>query len=302
MNRFIFRLQVFLLSITLILPAYAGENWYLSATINGMLGNYSGTDLRNDLSSNSIILNADYLDNYSIAVAYNDYSISLENPTSGEFNINQNDFATQLQYHYYSDALKGTITTQIVTHSISNNDATGLTDDVSVIAPKIAYSSLNKQYYIDLEYVDSSYPNNGNLSIKQYTPSFGFAFNQRSDWLQFKIYFIKTSDENLSQGEDSLISLDIKWMHWLSPDAILGVNHLFIDALIGERIFAVDNDAFSVYNLADVQQGSLLLGAGWRIGDSIDVLAIAGIEKYENKSINNTYNQQYLYLSLTKHW
>jgi len=71
-------------------------------------------------------------------------------------------------------------------------------------------------------------------------------------------------------------------------------------------MFAVDNESFTVYNLEDIQQGSALLSLGWRPGDDFDITVTAGIEKYENKRINNivnnTYQRQYLYLSLTKHW
>ena len=106
----------------------------------------------------------------------------------------------------------------------------------------------------------------------------------------------------LTQGEESLTSAEIKWTHWLSPNAIFGLDNFFIDVLAGERIFAVDNESFSVYNLEDVQQGSVLLGLGWRVGEDFDVTAIAGVEKYNNKIIENEYDRQYLYISLTQHW
>jgi len=280
----------------------ASDDWYVSATVSAMPGQYSGSVERDNLFSGSLILNADYLDSFSFAVAYNNTKINFKNVGLGAFAINQNSFAGRLQYHFYTDSLGGQITTQLVAHTISNNDATKLTDEVTVVAPKIAYMNYAKDLYMDVEYVQSDYPNNGNLKMQQFTPSIGFGFNQNSDWLRLKAYLIKSSDKTLSQGEESLTSFDVKWSHWLAPDAVLGLNSFFVDVLAGKRIFAVDNDAFTVYNLADVQQGSVLLGFGWQPAEDFDVTLIAGVEKYENKIINNTYNQQYLYVSLTKSW
>ncbi len=282
--------------------AYAGDDWYVTATASAMPGQYSGSVERDNIFSGSLILNADYLDSFSFAVAYNNTKINFKDVGQGPFAINQNSFAGRLQYHFYMDSLGGRITTQLIAHTISNNDATKQTDEVTVVAPKIAYMNYAKDLYMDVEYVQSDYPNNSNLKMQQFTPSIGFGFNQNSDWFRLKAYLIKSSDKALSQGEESLTSVDIKWSHWLAPDAVLGLNSFFIDVLAGKRIFAVDNDAFTVYNLADVQQGSVLLGFGWQPVEDFDVTLIAGVEKYENKIINNTYNQQYLYVSLTKSW
>ncbi len=293
---------IFLASSVVSGSVNAGETWYVSTTLNGMAGSYSGSVERDNLLSGSVWLNADHLDDYSFALAYNNFRINFKDTGSGPFEINQNAFAGRFQYHFYSDTVGGRITAQLVAHKISNNDVTTFTDNVSVIAPKIAYLNYSKDLYLDLEYVKSDYPNNSNLSIYQITPSIGFGFNQNADWLRFKAYFINSSDKNLSQGEESLTSIDIKWTRWLAPGAVLGVNNFFIDVLAGQRIYAVDNDAFAVYNLADVQQGSALLGIGWRPGEDLDVTAIAGVEKYENKTISNVYNQPYMYISLTQHW
>ena len=113
---------------------------------------------------------------------------------------------------------------------------------------------------------------------------------------------ITSSDKSLSQNEDSLTAASIKWEHWFNPGPALGIHNLYIDVLAGERVFAVDNETFSVYNLEAVQQGSVLLGLGWRPDEDLDITAIAGVEKYKNKIVDNSYNREYLYISLSKHW
>ena len=293
--------SLFFMFFNTIQTAHAGDEWYLSATVSAMPGTYSGSVQRDNLFSGSLWLNADYLDRLSFAVAYNTLSLSFKDTGSGAFDVNQDAFAGRFQYHFFVDAIGGKLTTQLVMHAISNDDGTGFTDNVDVIAPKIAYINFNNDMYLDVEYTQSKY-NNSNLTVDQISPSMGFGFNQKADWLRLKAYLINTSDKNLSQGEDSLASIDVKWTHWLAPDAMLGINNFFIDVLAGERIFAVDNDAFSVYNLADIQQGSFSFGLAWKYGDDIRVSAIAGIEKYENKIISNAYDQQYFYISFTKDW
>ena len=293
---------VWLLAGVLTTDAYAGENWYVTATASAMPGLYSGSVERDSLFSGSLILNADYLDSFSFALAYNNMTITFKDAGAGTFEIAQDAFAGRLQYHFFTDMLGGKITAQVVGHTISNNDLTGLTDEVSVIAPKLAYMNYDQDLYLDIEYTESYYPNNGDLTMTQIAPSIGFGFNQNADWLRIRAYLITSSDKNLSQGEESLSSVSIKWLHWMAPGAALSPDSFFIDVLAGKRIYAVDNDAFTVYNLADVQQGSVLLGLGWQPTENFDVTLIAGVENYENKLIENVYNQQYLYLSLSKSW
>lgn len=298
-----FLLSVLITTSILITNVYAGEHWYVDATVDAKAGRYSDSILRDNFYSASVWLNIDYLDKYSFAFAYNNLTINFKDAGSGEFDITQDAFAGRFQYYFYNDTLGGKITTQLVAHSITNNARAAVAaDEVIIIAPKLAYMSYEKDLAIDIEYAWSDYSNNSSLIIEQLTPSIGFGFNQNNDWIQLKAYLITSSDKNLSQNEDSLTSASIKWQHWFNPGPVFGAHNFFIDVLAGERIFAVDNESFSVYNLEGVQQGSVLLGLGWRPGEDFDVTVIAGVEKYKNKIIDHTYNREYLYISLTKHW
>ncbi len=293
---------LFFFSIS-VTSVYADERWYVSATANGTAGNYSDSKLRDNFYSASAWLNVDYLDYYSVALAYTNLKINFKDTDAGEFDITQDAFAGRFQYYFYNDTLGGKITTQLVAHSITNDARAAVAaDDVIIIAPKLAYMSYKKDLAIGLEYAWSDYSNNSSFIIQQLTPSIGFGFNRNNDWIQVKAYLITSSDKNLSQNEDSLSSASIKWQHWFNPGPVFGAHNFFIDVLAGERIFAVDNESFSVYNLEAVQQGSVLLGLGWRPGEDVDVTAIAGVEKYKNKIIDNTYNREYLHISLSIHW
>jgi len=280
---------------------YADERWYVDATAVGVAGKYSDSILRDNFYSAGASLNIDYLDYYSFSVAYNNLKINYKDLGAGAFNINQDALAGRFQYYFYNDALAGKITTQLVMHRIINNSPAELPGNVTIVAPKFVYMHYDKDLSMDLEYVWSGYANN-DLVIQQFSPSIGFGFNDNSDWLEFKAYYITSDDKSQTQGEDSLTSARIKWKHWLDPGAIFGVNNFFIDALAGQRIFAVDNDTYTVYNLEDIQQASILFGLGWRPGEDFDLSVVAGIEEYKNKIIENIYTREYIYINLTAHW
>jgi hypothetical protein len=286
----------------LVNNTYADERWYIDATVNGLAGQYSDSELRDNFYSGSAWLNVDYIDIYSFAVAYNNLNVNFKNTGPVEFDINQQAFAGRFQYYFYNDTLGGKITTQLVAYNVSNDVRPAVAGDIIIVSPKIVYTSYGKGLSMDFEYVWSRYSDNGNLIVQQFAPSIGFGFNKKSDWLMLKAYLIRSDNKFITQGEEELISARIKWSHWLSPNAIFGLDNFFIDVLAGERVFAVDNESFTLYNLEGVQQGSVLLGLGWRVGEDFDVTAIAGVEEYKNKFIDNEYRREYLYISLSKHW
>ncbi len=284
---------------------FADENWYVSATVNGMAGNYSDSDFRDNLLSAGAWLNIDYIDIYSFAIAYNHLSVGYFDTSTGDFSINQESIAGRFRYNFYNDTLAGKITAQLVLHGVANDSPSIVSDDILIVAPKVIYTSYSKKLSLDFEYVNSSYSNSSNnseFSIQQFSPSVKFGFNNNSDWIQVKAFWIESSDSNFTFGEESLKSVKVKWLHEFYSPVLFGINEFFIDALTGDRVFAVDNETFSVFNLEGVQQDSVSLGLGWRFGETVDVTAVAGIENYENKLIDDTYSREYLYVYLTKHW
>ena len=75
-----------------------------------------------------------------------------------------------------------------------------------------------------------------------------------------------------------------------------------LNVLVGERIYAVDSDTYSLYNIADLQKGSLAVNAEWRFGQRSSLLAEAGYENYEDIVLDNRYNSTYIYLQWLLKW
>jgi len=295
-------LSALVLSGMLVTSVNADERWYIDATLNGMAGSYSDSSLKDNFYSGSAWLNVDYIDIYSFAIAYNHLNINAKDAVPGAFGVTQDTVAGRLQYYFYNDTFGGKITAQLVAYEISNDLLPAQAGGAQIISPKLVYTNYAKDLSLDFEYVWSDYSDNSDLIVEQFASSIGFGFNKNSDWVELKAYLIQSDNKILTQGEESLSAAAIKWKHWFSPSTFLGLDNLSIDVLAGERIFAVDNETFTVYNLEDVQQGSVLLGLGWRVGEDFDVTAIAGLEKYKNKIIENEYDRKYLYISLTRHW
>ncbi len=302
MKRFV-QISVLFLSGILLQDVNAGERWYVDAKANTDAGQYSGSKLRDNFYSGGALLNVDYIDIYSFAFAYNHLKINFKDADTGAYDVTQDVFSGRFQYNFYNDPLGGKVTAQLVMHGITNSAPATLSDDIVIFAPKISYTSYAKDLSVGFEYTRSDYASKRNLVVQQYVPSIGFGFNNNSDWLQLNAYLIQSSNKLLSQGEDSLVSARVKWQHWFEPSTIFGVNNFFIDALAGERVFAVDNESFYIYNLEGIQQESVLLGLGWRPDEEFYVNVVAGVEKFtDNKTTDNEYYKQYLYISLSKHW
>jgi len=290
-----------ILATALTTQSNAGERWYTSATISTLSAVYSSSEQRNSQRSNSLLLTSDYLDRFGAALFYNASTIDFKAINGIDSDINQTTVAGRLHYRFFSDLLHGSLTPQITLHSISNDDATKLSDGITAIATKLTYINNRRTRSLDFEYTLSRYPNNSDLEIGQWSASAGLPLGRRS-WLTITPTLIQSSNSDLTQGEARFNSIKLDWLHWFGPDAVLGLRQISVSLMGGERMYAVDNASFSVYNLADRQEGSLQLGAIWRPIHALDIATLLGSERYNNTTINNQYSQNYLYLSLTKHW
>jgi len=274
----------------------AGENWSVKTDIQGLYSNYSGSQQRKSLSNSGVIISADYLDKggFSIAANYSKLALNTGN------NITQQGYFANARYNLYFDALPGPLTVQINGHFINNNDVSRNTDNVNVIAPQVSFLNYAKTFYLDVGYARSTYQNN--LTVDQFTPTLGFAFNQKNDWFQMRGFFIKPSNPLRAQNKNSTSAADIKWSHWFAPGAWHRIEKMQLGALVGERIYAVDNDAAAVYNLSDIQRGSVSLALQWRLSESTKLMLMGGNERYLNNVINDSYNNRFAYIDLSKTW
>ncbi len=278
-------------------PLYAGQEWDTKLDLQGLYGNISGSVLRDSTWNNGVFIRGDYLEKGGYTLGYNRTVVKYKGDVS---NLSQNAFYGSIRMHLTPDSMPGRLTLRLDGHLVDNNDPTGNTDEGRIIMPEVSYLSADKNLYLDLGYTYSSYK--GDLDLDQWTPTVGFGFNQQFDWIQLRGYFINSSNELRTQGNKDTAAIEAKWFHFFKPGAMLGVDKMQLTALAGDRVYAVDPDSASIYNLADVQTGGLSLGFNWKIPGNWEILLVGGNESYENQDIDDKYNTRFAYLDFSKKW
>ncbi len=283
-------------SLLLAGTACAAGEWSPSLGAQAAYGAYSGSQLRDSFSSYGLILSSDYLEKGGLTLGLNHTDLAAK---GGAQNIRQNALFASGRIHATPDKLAGRLTARLDLHAIDNNDTSRDSDSVTAIAPQVSYLSFDKKHYYDLGYAHSSYKNA--LSVNQWTPTVGFGLNEGTDWVLLRGWLIDPSNAARAQGKSSTRGLEAKWTHWLAANAAR-VDNVKLGLNLGERIYAVDPDAGSVANLADIQRGGFNLGAEWKLGQGMSLLALAGQDRFRNATLANDYRLNYAYLWVSGQW
>lgn len=272
------------------------SDWYLNTAANITQGMYSGSQARKTLTDFGVHISGDYLERGGLSLGLNQTSIAMK---SAPLTSQQSQMLSG-RMQFWPDFLAGKFTTRIDLHHISNNDTTGNTSGVSVIAPQLSWLSDDASLYLDLGYADSKYKTQ--LNPKQYTPTLGFAFNDASDWLQLRGYLIRGLDPALASNLKSTSAVDTQWTHFLSAKSALVPTSFNLKLSSGERIFAVDMDAQSVANLSDIHKGGVSLGLTWKVARSTDLLIVLAQSRFQDVTLNNDYKLNVGYANLSTNW
>ncbi|THB71246.1 MAG: hypothetical protein D6B28_07625 [Gammaproteobacteria bacterium] len=283
--------------ITATTSASAADSWKNTVSISGLGGNYYQSYKRNTYDGVGIKFSGDYLDQGGLTIGVKNSTIEFN---LGYDDIQQNSLLLSGRYNFFPDVINGKLTASTDIHYIDNDDVTGDSDDVYAIAPQITYLPYSADYTLNLGVAYTKYQNE--LSVTQITPNVGFAFNGNKGWLNIGGYFISNDNANRAQGVDSTEAVEFSVSHAISKDIFLPINYVLGGLMLGERIYAVDNTSQSVYNVANVQKGSVSLGCSWDFGSNISLLTILGHEKFLDADINDEYSSNYVYLNLSKKW
>ncbi|MBF0110170.1 MAG: hypothetical protein HQL76_13450 [Magnetococcales bacterium] len=273
------------------------KNWYPGFTVQGVAGDYSGSSMRERFLSEGLFFSTDWFERYGMTLGYNHTSVTFVSPTQ---DIEQDAFFASARINLTPDLWHGRLGVRLDGHLIDNDDATHDTDDVKVAAPVISFTPFDQTWHVEAAVAFSDYY--GDLEVWQVSPAIGMAFNEKLDWISLRPTLIDVSNPTRAQGLEDAQALDIKWNHWFGPDNLLRLDNLKVGGMVGEKIFGVDLDGASVYNLADAHQGGASLGLEWRIGTQARLLLMGGHEAYENKSIADKYSSNSLYLSYSLNW
>lgn len=277
--------------------------WFGSVDVQGLLSSYSGNTTRDTFRNFGVFIRGEYLERAGVTAGYQRTALGF---TDGDRDIAQDNLFLSGRWSTTPDWASGRITWRLDGHVISNDDASGETDDVTVVAPQVSYLNYSRTLYLDLGFAASSYGDgrlsSESLDIDQWTPTLGFGFNEQRDWLQLRAYLIEPSIPGRARGKDDTAALELKWTHWNAGGRLLGLDNVRTSVMLGERIFAVDPDAGGIYNLSDLQTGGVSLGGEWALSERDRLLLLLGVEEYENGDIAGEYRNSFVYLSFSHRW
>jgi hypothetical protein len=277
--------------------------WAVQTDLQGLIYSYEDSAARDGLTNFGAFLHADYFERAGFTLGYNRTRL---NAGRGLTDIDQDNFYLSGRFSMTPDTLPGRITLRLDGHDISNDDAIDGTDNVTAVAAQISYLNFARSFYWDIGYTRSTYADrtsgSSELEIDQFTPTVGIGLNDQRDWIQLRGYLIDASIPALALDQGSTSALELKWTHWPMNRGLLGLDNFRLSMLAGERLFAVDPDAGNLYNLSDLQTGSVSVGGEWRLSDRSRVLVLLGAETYENSALGQDYRGAFVYLNLSHSW
>ncbi len=297
-------LSQFTLLIILLLLSQSGiasdDTWYFKAKAYAQQTNYQDSTIRESLDSAGLVFSIDYLDKSELKLGIFQQDIKFL-PTSSITDVEETGVLLAYQHHFFSDA--GRFTLRLDAYHIENES--NFIDMIDIANPIIAYINNTKTFYADLGYSVSLYradnPIVEDLDITQITPTLGFGLNDNFDWLQLRGYFISPSLSSRLPDDEDKSAVEIKWIHWFNTN-ILSIDKIVINLLGGERLFAVDSDTNTVYNLADIQTKSAALSIDWKLGKSTHLVVSGGSTDYESLLSDEIYSSKYVYLNISTQW
>jgi len=173
-------------------------------------------------------------------------------------------------------------------------------NEADIVASSLAYTTYDKSYFADIGWAYSNYSEQ--LDVSQMTATFGRAFFAGRDWLQARYFYISPDARPSDMQMDETHAVEFLWQHWTGPSPLLGIDNFFVSGMFGNRVYAVDAEAHSVYNFRDIQKSSFKVGAQWQISQSLDLTLLGGVSNFESEIDAIDYSQKFIYLNLNKSW
>jgi len=198
-------------------------------------------------------------------------------------------------YRLYSHDLQGQFDLSVDTLFLSPEEEA--LAQYTVFSPQLAYRSFDRKLYMDLGYAYSRYDET-KISVHQWTPTFGFSVT-RHDWFQFRGYVIDAYALNRGGDNTLYTAAEGSWTHRFR-DNLLGLSRIKARALLGRRMYAVDQDLKTVQGLSDEQGGSLSFSMHWSLPYNWDLMFQNSIEEYYGSE--NPYRLNYGYFGVERRW
>ncbi|KOR33265.1 hypothetical protein TI05_02025 [Achromatium sp. WMS3] len=280
--------------------AASTSNWSFNLLPSVTYGSYSGSEQRDKFTDIGLMVSADYFGVGGLTLGVSNSKVIAQDNTNDFNDVDQYNYVISGRKYFNLGPTSGTMTLRLDGHRINNDDNVSNTDDVSVIASQVSWLSSDKLLYADLGYAHSKYK--GNSAIHQFTPTISFGINNSYDWIRLRGYFIDGFDSTVTEGRSNTIALNGSWTHYFSPGHRLVPAHFTLGFSVGEKLTAVDMDALSVANLADVNRGAINLMLTWNVAKSTQLSVFAGQSFFRNLTTDDNYRLNVGYINLSINW
>lgn len=260
-----------------------------------MTGNYKDSLTMSNQHGTGLRVTGEYKKMWGITGGVQSTRINME-PVTQTSAQDQDNWLLSGHIHTPSTSLPGRWTFQVDGHQIHNDSKRGNSDGVRVIAPQVTWLSFSQALKLDVGYASSSY--RGTSTVHQLSYGLGFGFNQNKNWLQTRGYLIKNLDPINSLGQTSTRGANMALTHFFQSQTVWIPSSITFGLERGRKVYGVDVQTQTVYNLPMLNEGGESLSASWALNRSTNLNLQANHTRYFSELIRahefslNTFSAQ----------
>lgn len=298
MNRLIRYCSSLLCCITLTAQADPLSPLSISTEIASLQGSYHGSQYRDAHHSESLRIQLDYLNRFTVDVFgqqnHIDYLAPIEDP------LKQQDYAIRASLALHSDWIQGKLTPQIWVHRINNDDPTQLTDNVSVRELQLSFQPWQQAWHARIAFAESDYEYLG--IVQQWRAAFSYQAGQH--WFELGYAQMQPDfEDDYAEFKSRYHALQVAWQYFPKQQRWFLPHSWFGKLMMGPQLMPVDANIFSVTNLLAEETRRVSLGLSWLLPVWQTELTLMGSEAlFYNPTLNERYYDRLFYLSLTNQW
>ena len=277
--KFCFRHSVALITIAFTNTcAFSQQDWRIQSDINLAKSNYSNSQVLDQQKSKGIRLDFDRGDIGS-TLGFQNTRIDLL-PVLNQPQQNQDNWLGSIYKRFPVASLSGQVTLKLDAHHLRSSDPTQA--NIHVIAPQASWTSAQLPLGLDLSLAHSSYPTMP--TVKQYGLAARWGFNQRQDWLEIRQYRIQKLDPIYALGNQDTQAHEIRLTHLFTPNTSWQPKRISVALERGEKIFFVDMQSQTVYNMSMLNKGGHSVASTWSIRPKVDFTLQFNQNKYSQRN------------------
>lgn len=244
---------------------FSQQDWRIQSEINLSKSNYSNSQVLDQQKSKGVRVDFDRGDIGS-TLGFQKTHIDLL-PILNQPQQNQNNWFASVYKRFPAASLSGQVALKLDTNHLRSSDSTQA--NIFVTAPQASWTSAQLPLGLDFSLAHSNYPNMP--TVKQYGLAARWGFNQRQDWLEIRQYRIQNLDPIYALGNQDTQAHEIRLTHLFTPNTYWQPKRISVALERGEKIYFVDMQSQTVYNMPMLNKGGHSVTSTWAIQPTIDL-------------------------------